>query len=421
MLKISNNISKMKTRGIIMNRQYVKGDCYFTHSCKVMPDYPCLKENIECDILIIGGGVTGAIAGYYFSKAGIDAVIVEKSRIAHGSTSITTALLQYELDDNAEQLTEYMKPEDIATAYKLGLFALEEIEEFIKLYENDFQYKRVDTLLYTQKNIEINEMHNEYEFRKNNGIDVEYIDGRNNNFGFDIKAGVLGKNGGAVIDPYRYAHSLIKASVKKGMRVYENTETLKINYCDGYIEAETEFGHKIKCKKVVCATGYNTSLFTDKRMGTKSTTFNIVTKPDMKINDSIKNTIFRDNNDPYHYFRATQDNRIIMGGEDIRFEPDFENNKLCEKSYENLRMLLRNLMPDIDVQPEYEYAGAFDSTNDNLGFIGEDTKHNDLWYCLGYGANGILFAILGGVFLSKLFRGETDKNMRLFAPDRFDR
>lgn len=404
-----------------MDRQYVKGDCYFTHSSIEQPEYPYLKENIECDILIIGGGVTGAIAGYYFSKAGIDAVIVEKSRIAHGSTSITTALLQYELDDNAEQLIQYLKPEDIARAYKLGLFALDEIEEFIKLHENDFLYKRVDTLLYTQKKIETQELKNEYEFRKSNGINVEYIDESNNQFGFDIKAGVLGVKGGALIDPYRYAHSLLKVSVKKGLRVFENTEAIKINYCEGYVEVECEYGKKIKCKKLVCATGYNTSLFTDRHLGTKSTTFNIVTKPQQTINDNVVRTIFRDNNDPYHYFRTTEDNRIIMGGEDIRFEPDFENNKLCEKSYENLRMLLKNLFSQVDAKSEFEYAGAFDSTNDNLGFIGEDSKHKDLWYCLGYGANGILFAILGGVFLSKLYKGEYDENLRLFAPDRFDK
>ena len=39
---------------------------------------------------------------------------------------------------------------------------------------------------------------------------------------------------------------------------------------------------------------------------------------------------------------------------------------------------------------------------------------------MGYGANGILFAILGGMMLSKLYHGEKDKDMRLFKVDRFD-
>ena len=73
-----------------------------------------------------------------------------------------------------------------------------------------------------------------------------------------------------------------------------------------------------------------------------------------------------------------------------------------------------------DIEVDYKYCGTFASTLDNLGFIGEDTKHNNLWYNLGYGANGILFAILGGMMLSKLYHGEKDKDMRLFKVDRFD-
>ena len=62
------------------------------------------------------------------------------------------------------------------------------------------------------------------------------------------------------------------------------------------------------------------------------------------------------------------------------------------------------------------------TTKDNRLIIGgEDTKYNNLWYNLGYGANGILFAILGGMMLSKLYNGERDTDMKLFKVDRFDK
>ena len=66
------------------------------------------------------------------------------------------------------------------------------------------------------------------------------------------------------------------------------------------------------------------------------------------------------------------------------------------------------------------YYGCFTSTPDNLGFVGRDLQHKQLWYCLGYGANGILFDILGAKMLIKLYRGEEDSNMRLFKINRFD-
>jgi choline dehydrogenase-like flavoprotein len=76
-----------------MNIQYVQGDCIFTRLNKLPKQYEYLTEDIDTDVIIVGGGVTGAILGYYFSKNNINTVILEKSRIAHASTSITTSLL----------------------------------------------------------------------------------------------------------------------------------------------------------------------------------------------------------------------------------------------------------------------------------------------------------------------------------------
>lgn len=114
------------------------------------------------------------------------------------------------------------------------------------------------------------------------------------------------------------------------------------------------------------ATGYNTELFTKRAFGTKTTAFNIATKPIKNIEDIYKEVVIRDNETTYNYFRTTSDDRLI------------------------------------------------------LGFLGKDPNNQKLWYCLGYGANGILFAILGGIMLSKLYLGEAHEDLKLFKVNRFD-
>ncbi len=113
---------------------YVKGEPIFTKINDKSKQYPYLTENIETDVIIIGGGITGCICGYYLSKNNIKAVLIDKGRIAHLSTSVTTSLLQYELDDNLSDLKEATSFEDSITAYKIGLKALDEIEDFIREY-----------------------------------------------------------------------------------------------------------------------------------------------------------------------------------------------------------------------------------------------------------------------------------------------
>lgn len=403
-----------------MNTQYVQGDCIFTRINKTIKQYEYLTEDIDTEVIIVGGGVTGAILGHYFSKNNINCVILEKSRIGHGSTSITTSLLEYELDDNAMELKSYTSIENIIKSYKLGIKALDEIEEFINEHGNKCDFKRVDSFLYTDKKLENKEMKEEYYIRKEAGLPVEFIDEDNNPFLFDVKGGVIGKNGGAVLDPYKFTQHLIEVSCKQGLRVYENTEVLDVQYSENDVTVETVYDYKVKGKIIIVATGYNTGIFTKRVFGTKTTTFNLATKPIDNIENIYKDVIIRDNKDPYNYFRTTKDNRLIIGGEDINFIPDIYNKELCNKSYETLEQRLKSLFPNLNIEIEYKYCGAFASTQDNLGFIGKDPTNSKLWYCLGYGANGILFAMLGGMMLSKLYYGEVDKDINLFKVDRFD-
>ena len=400
--------------------QFVQGSPLFTNINKVKKQYNYLTEDIDTEVIIVGGGVTGSILGYYFSKEGIDSVILEKSRIAHGSTSITTSLLQYELDSNLMSLMESVPSEQVINSYKLGITALKEIEKFINENGNGCNYIKRDTLLYTAKDLEKKEIYEEYKIRKENGFNVKFINEEENPFSFDLKAGLYAIEGGAELDPFKYTHQLLEVATNNGLRVYENTPVIDVKYNEEYVEAITSYNHKVKGKILVLATGYNTELFTDRSFGIKTYTYNIATKPLRDIKGWQNNVLIRDNESRYNYFRTTSDNRIIVGGEDTPFTDNF-NPKIAIEKYNILEQRLKNMFNEInDIKIEYEYCGAFASTKDNLGFIGKDPNKDKLWYALGYGANGILFAILGGLMLPKLYKGEVDEYLKYFKVDRFD-
>ena len=48
--------------------QYVQGRPIFTNINEHKNQYPYLTKNIDTDVCIIGGGITGAITSYYFQK-----------------------------------------------------------------------------------------------------------------------------------------------------------------------------------------------------------------------------------------------------------------------------------------------------------------------------------------------------------------
>lgn len=43
------------------------------------PSYPALEEDLSCDVLVIGGGSSGAQCAYYLADTNLDVAVIEKS------------------------------------------------------------------------------------------------------------------------------------------------------------------------------------------------------------------------------------------------------------------------------------------------------------------------------------------------------
>ena len=59
--------------------EYVKGQPYFCQVKDKIKQYSYSDKDIKCDILIIGGGIDGAILNYYLSKK-YNVVLVDMAR-----------------------------------------------------------------------------------------------------------------------------------------------------------------------------------------------------------------------------------------------------------------------------------------------------------------------------------------------------
>ena len=57
-----------------------------------------LDKDINCDVLVIGGGMAGIITAYYLMKEGRRVVVVEGNKIGSGMTANTTAVITAQHD-----------------------------------------------------------------------------------------------------------------------------------------------------------------------------------------------------------------------------------------------------------------------------------------------------------------------------------
>lgn len=377
--------------------------------------YPYLDRDIETDVLIVGGGIVGAIANFYISQK-YDTVLVDKSRFGLGCTSCATVLLEYQLDDYAKDLSKYMNEEDVVRVYKMGLGSIDQISKFIKKYGNRCHFSLRPSLMYTNNMFNTKSIQNEYTFRVKYGFKAKLIDESNNPFPFKIKKGIYCEDGGAEFNPYLFTKQMIENAENQDC-LYENTEVDSVEKTkDGFI-VYTNYKERIYCKKIIFATGYNFN-FLNQTLCKRDISYTIVTNPieDLKIFNSA---LIQDDEDPYHYMRLLPDKRIIFGGGDTPSKGKPINDKKAKKKYKQLYKDLCNMLPDFanKIKVDYTFCGYFGWTDNNLGLIGE-TEIPNMYDFISCGANGVINAFAGVQIILDEFNNIENPLSKLFSPIR---
>lgn len=384
----------------------------------ILNSYPSLQEDIQCDITVIGAGITGALISHALHRAGYDTVVIDKRDVANGSSSATTSLLQYEIDTMMVDLARMIGEEGAVACYQAGVQSLRKLEKLVAKEKLDGGFELKQSLQVAHSRAAIPKLLKEFFFRKKHGLEVTWLSSKEikERYKMDSFPGILSKEG-ASIDAFEFAHELFQKNSRRGLRVYDHTAIQDITYGDRvFIQTENE--HRVECKRVVFCTGYEAlSMFREKYAAIHST-FACVTEQDINLYDQLKNIIIWDTGNPYIYMRTTDDKRLLVGGEDIRYKYDGISDKLKGQKAEKLAKKTRQLFPSLHFTEDYNWAGAFGVTKDGLPYIGQHPRYKNALFILGFGGNGITFSIQGMNLVLKLLAGEDDPLLHYY---RFDR
>jgi len=79
---------------------------------------------------------------------------------------------------------------------------------------------------------------------------------------------------------------------------------------------------------------------------------------------------------------------------------------------------LRDLIPHIEPEMAYAWAGTFGETEDGLAYIGSVAEQPRSHFALGFGGNGITYSILAAEIIRDALLGKTHEYADLFSFDR---
>lgn len=381
--------------------------------------YPKLEKDIKTDVVILGGGISGALSAHYLIQEGIDCTLIDARTIGLGSTCASTSLLQYEIDTPLHKLIQVIGVKGAVRSYKLGEMAIMKIlslAEKIGMPGNDNR----SSLYYAAYKKDVEFLQNEFNARRKCGFDVKFLDERSirNEFGFNSPAAIL-SGIAAVTDSYLFTHHLLQYNIAQGLSVYDRTEAVSIKHNKRNVVLRTKDGCSIVSGKMVYATGYEVVNFISKPIvklaSTYATASESFSTPQQfgKSNAVIWNTAT-----PYLYMRTTADNRIIVGGRDEEFFSHIKRDRLIPRKTKQLQRDFTKMFPSISFRPEFSWAGVFGSTKDGLPYIGAYKKLPNSFFALGFGGNGITFSQVAGELIAVLIKGRKNKDLDLFSFDR---
>lgn len=379
-----------------------------------------LKSNIAADVVIIGGGITGALVAHELCRAGIKCTLIDKRSITAGSSTASTALLQYEIDTLLCEMVKIIDEDLAVMAYKACLQSITDIENVFKSIDFNPDFERVPSVYYASNKKGEKLIEKEYEIRKKHKLPVNFLDKKELLNKYGIKAsGSLENNVSAQIDAYKAATHLIDYHMtKNGLNVFTHTEVDKYSETSKGYELLTIDGYKIKCKNVVIAAGFEAGKFLPKQVMNLTSTYAIISEPVDEKYIWHKRSLIWETQEPYLYIRTDNKNRIIVGGEDEEFRDPVKRDELLRKKVSILERKIKKLFPHIPFKTDMAWCGTFSSTKDGLPYIGNWPGKKRMFYALGYGGNGITFSMIAAQLIKNKLSGTKDEREKVFGFER---
>ena len=374
-----------------------------------------LQGDVDCEVAVIGSGISGSLIAEGLTDAGLDVAIFDRRPPVSGSTPASTAMLQYEIDTPLHQLSSRIgkdRAQRIWRRSRLAVDALRERSERLGIDAGQITRSSIylDGNVLDAKGLEL-----EAQARREVGFEIELLTPKetNDRYGIRGRHAIIGY-GNYTADPVRLAAGFLNVAATRGARIFSPEEIVGVRDERGRVALTAASGHRVIANHVIFATGYEMLKGIPKKGNTIISSWSIATKPQPR---SIWPTaaLIWEASDPYLYIRTTPEGHVICGGEDEEISDEKLRDSKLEEKAAALSKKLAALLPDLETTAEFMWAGSFGDSRTGTPTIGRIPGMNNCYAAMGYGGNGITFSVMASQILRSAITGEADPDKALFS------
>ena len=318
---------------------------------KKRPEFPSFRGVITHPVVIVGGGMSGAMTAYACAAAGLDVMLLEAERIGAGGTGYATGLLSGESSESYRDVEarhgrriaralfnslESAPRELAATVRRLGIKAGVDIGPSIRIIPPAQGDKAVRKEVAARESADLNSA-----FLLPGAVARQTA--------IESSGGMRIPEGGFA-DPFKLTLGFLNAAIKRGADVYERSRIKKITFTRKTATAFLDGGAITTTNLVICI-GEPTSLFKPlKRHLRHEHRYAVMTEP---LSAAVRKEIgsrgifVRDTETPAHHLWFTADHRAVFAGGDQKRQPDRLRDKTLVQRSNELMYELTRLYPAI--------------------------------------------------------------------------
>jgi glycine/D-amino acid oxidase-like deaminating enzyme len=373
-----------------------------------------LQRDIACDVLVIGAGISGALIAERLTEDGFDVAVIDRRGPLAGSTTASTALLQYELDMPLSRLARRIGLSRAERLWRRSKLALDALDERLHRLGLGQDCARRSSLYLQGDVLDADGLREEAAARRRAGFEVSFLTrGKIERlYGIKGRAALLG-HGGLTADPRRLAAGFLRVALERKLRLYAPAEAMAVEPLATGAVVHTD-GPSIRARAVVFATGYEMPKGVPHKGHRITSTWALATRPQPRAawRDAV---MISETSDPYLYLRVGPQGRIICGGEDEASIDQATRDALIPEKIAALETKLARLMPHLHPKADYAWAGSFGASPTGSPSIGAVPGMKNCFAALGYGGNGITFSMLSAQILATAIGGHDDPDGDLFS------